>query len=1077
MDSASSSKSAVLLQSLEQFVALISGGLQQGKGNSASTNKSLCLFLRLNLLARFRRLQNGEQEEQGPHRDVLTQWWITLLNFLNSDLNGAGSRQGTGLFVETISVALECISRVITLLQPTAGFKQRDFDIYSHHLLLTVHYITNRLVHNSKKRRLVNQNTALSASQVKAVLVHTQASDVLLRSFMGKVVAYSYFYLPNTMRYDLLVLRFLCDGNVRSVPMPNDSIVYWKPVCYQLQTGVPPAASRAVPEELKLFQVMISYLQDSQVFMTFYWHIWYIVIELHLAAGQCEGLNIDHCPGLSILMDYVGRSITRDLPKFTHYMRTDKMGEPLPSSINNAFSVETRFNNTAIAVTTEDLNNYIYTKFESVKLWECIRNLVGCFRKKRLDSVETLLHAVVREHDSKQLEYISKFSAYESTVGNVVYNKLFQFILFQFTDCTPRMMRAFNWSKWLNGIKGMLSTLNGNCQTTALICLFNIWDLIEYSERVQIRDFLLNDLWDNLTLETGYRIAKVIFMKLLVFKIVPDKELDPMHVREKLMLAYNETMELTKYFDINAVNEELQDVLILNGGRKLVLFSYMPVAEEDLILQEHRRTEKPGSSSQQSNLTLFPYVSSLYNVRPSVVAMKGRYPYEVFDEMVTKAVLILAEKKTRSKSEMISLRKITPSGVSSSDAENGERAFTEPGFYNMTGVASAWSSLVSKISPYGKMAISSSTNSSCSSMSSSQMTQRHDPFASSDSLDSEFTEMVSICSTVSQLSGLTFDSLDENGYSVRQRGSATLGLSSSSSSRENSASTRNKKKRKLLAPPELKFSSDITEKVGISHIFRLTITPQVGAPGAGTSVASKIRQANLKWGSYNSEASAYDKPLPMSPNMPVSETNTLIDGFDFESLTSTTYEGISQLKPTEISPRVESKKPAPSPKITKIPNPNWGFLSFFDRQYTNNCQNEEDVFSDLTIADISPAESLKPGIKPTLKPALHGKGAAKHKDGVLPKLVPNEDLGYTSPCSEMKKKRTIDMYQNTRMGKLAQVILTYNETVEEYFNYLNVISETGEVGDIFMELDVATQINRNSRQPKDSSTNALAVFE
>lgn len=80
------SQEAKLFKFLNQFIVLVSNdGVSESVEKSKVNDKYISNYLRLNLLSYLRQLQQYPRRA-GAHREALIQWWVTLLNFLNSDL-------------------------------------------------------------------------------------------------------------------------------------------------------------------------------------------------------------------------------------------------------------------------------------------------------------------------------------------------------------------------------------------------------------------------------------------------------------------------------------------------------------------------------------------------------------------------------------------------------------------------------------------------------------------------------------------------------------------------------------------------------------------------------------------------------------------------------------------------------------------------------------------------------------------------------------------------------------------------------------------------------------------------------
>lgn len=158
------SQEAKLFKFLNQFIVLVSNdGVGETGERSKVNDKYISNYLRLNLLSYLRQLQQYPRRV-GSHREALIQWWVTLLNFLNSDLvsDEIRSQNPSGpvlsfpdpfLSIETVSVCLECVSRLMSSLMILPMHDVQQTETFSHHILLTIHFVTNRLILNSKHTR------------------------------------------------------------------------------------------------------------------------------------------------------------------------------------------------------------------------------------------------------------------------------------------------------------------------------------------------------------------------------------------------------------------------------------------------------------------------------------------------------------------------------------------------------------------------------------------------------------------------------------------------------------------------------------------------------------------------------------------------------------------------------------------------------------------------------------------------------------------------------------------------------------------------------------------------------------
>ncbi|CAI4059536.1 hypothetical protein SUVZ_04G1720 [Saccharomyces uvarum] len=855
-----------LFQSLNRFIGFINNADKSVGSKEQNTKfcKTSSNFLRLKLLMILRQWCDRPQKFTIENRDVLIQWWVTLLNFLNSDTSlQMDATLEFNLSIELTSVCLECVSRLMTILIILPVHPYRDMEIYSHHLLLTIHCITNKLIlisKNTKKLSRTESNDKSSTNDKK--LQHLNRYSSLLRSFIGKLNAYAFFYLPEELHFDTILLLTVSPQISSSI---QTCLFSWKNRHYKF-TGDQEQIIRSETfenKDTKFFKIIVSYIKNDFILMSFYWHYWYIILQyIKLLDSNFElGKSTLPCiPGSEILLTHVTtRFLNSDLNKFTRIIKQT----PNPKIANDNLTeshpnFRTLSGNNNALITSEKINDYIFSNFKTIKLWECLRSLSGCISKEdHSESLENMLSL----HESSLIDYISTISAYDYVAANVIYNKILQFIVFQFE--TLPSLRFIQWGPWYNGLLSMLRTKNINCQTVSLLCLFNIWRHISFEEREEITKRLLKDLWISLTFDNEFPLIRILFMKLLVFKIIPNiqdssliRSLPYEKIREldEELSLNKENLVLTQQYYLSDIVAHRKNALIFNGNSHLMMVPKKPNTEDQLVYKINH--------DKKLRIEKFPTVSSVANTRPNVILKNGKYVYDVLDEMASKAAYLLAEKKTK-----LSLKKNLKTMDGSEDDQVGEDEDEDE-------------------NPEDNGARKKKTK------------------ERSSSLSATFNSWLSKFSTASEESqkkkereselDIEFGDDEDNIYFSKdtpKRTSSNLekifkhGNHSGSIASSNSSIKLNKvRENTLIGPPELRYSNEIKEYNGITTIFKLVFIQ------TNRKIVEKIDIANMKWGTIHG-GSKYMKPLPVPKDMIVvntgkseNETRNLVtvDGKDLD---------------------------------------------------------------------------------------------------------------------------------------------------------------------------------------------------
>lgn len=1020
-----------LFQALNGFIAMVSNHGDGKPSNASGGCKRVANFLRFNLLSYLRHWQQ-EVHRAMPHREVLIQWWVTLLNFLNSELivNARNTEpekvQGRSFSDpiwnnDTVSVSLECISRIMSTLIVLPIHHYRETEIYSHHILLTIHCVTNQIIFNSKHIRLLgNDQSAIN----KRFLHFLKNYSTLLRAFLGKLNAYAFFYLPDDFHYDTQLLLSICP-QLTFQESSCQSLFSWKRRKFETTDD----ASQKVDidhlenRDTRFFKIVISYMKNESIFVAFYWHYWYIVLRFISSIENFENLegNLDMIPGSSVLLIHAtSTTLQNDLNKFGKFLKISNskgahpingintITDTMPESTTSASSSDN-------ILTSEMLNDFVFTNFGIIRLWECLRSLSGCFS----DSSQALnLFAL---HDSFQLQYISTISAYDCNVANVIYNKLLQFIVFQFKSTKP--IHFLNWKKWYTGLISLLQTLNANCQTTALLCLFNIWEHLPLESQKDLALRLLKDQWAALTVDSDFHLVKVIFLKFLVFRILPDPNLDLNDdVKVKLQMLYGEMMSIKAKFD-QVPNIGTQDVLAFYGNKKFFLLANKCNSEELLL----HKVETQTKMRSKARYRYFPSVSSIANVRPSVVLKNGKYPYDVFDEMVVKATLLLSEKKRRKAELPLPESPLTSKGNHSSSSFETISESPSSGSTKQLSISGTIGSWLTKLSPKGNQQSSNvdrKSNQSCESPTNVDeqkniRTRRGKSISSDTSLThSESTEVLSMYSNISSLAtrNNSIDELPENSNSGNvsrllstASNSEKLG-SNASSNDERDKSKPAKAKKKLLAPVELKYSLPVVESWKVTNLFKPIIIPC-------DSIAKRIDTANTIWSVTT--ARSYDKPLPI-PNS--DELDSVIEDLNYDQFGLGSTDVIDyEIENSQARVSMQSS----NTEDPLIPIPRYDILGDLSESTDEHLINNSEVLQKFQKFSLNNEQSNQ---------------------------CEFVSLGddHVSPNYEVHSNRSELMRLRTRLNKIALLIKMFNNTVEEYYEFLNFLDHES----LFMDFEV-----------------------
>ncbi|CCD24745.1 Ahk1p NDAI_0D04310 [Naumovozyma dairenensis CBS 421] len=702
-----------LFQSLNEFLAVLDRKPSNTK-QCAKCLKETIRILKMDLLSLLRHqlhqhvLPSNSIYNKTQGRDILIQWWVSLLNYLNYNNNDNGNifqfieqqeqeqqrditvdDQGNktleNLCLSLLSIIFECISKIITLLMILPSHSQREYDVYCHHILLTIENISNILISNSRHRSLQ----------------FYQKYNSLLAPFLGKLNAFGLIYLPDDQYFDVhLLLTFypiehLTIKQLNKTTSSKTSIFAWKERNFKLQNSENSndlKSKKTLIDRQKInhcllvknFKIIQSYLKNDQIFMSFYWHYWYIII-CTLSSSQFKVMDLNQIPTSKIILKYATSGLLKaDITNLNSFITKNTL---IPKFNKNSLNNNELINDTMPDVNINDINgtkkvnknilspsqinDHIFKYFKSIKLWECLESLVVLFSKRthgdsdNNNDDETLQYCkkLIKTHDSFTLKFMSRISAYDYNTGNIIFNKLFQFIIYKFHkyDHNLTFVSSFNWSKWLDGMIAMLKTNNLNSQIVTIICLFNIWSLLPSriqmhfaTELIELNQSLI---FDTLLIESFSNVIPILLWKFIIFKMIPSitKEEDFTDtIRKSIFLKineiYNELVSIQNYLNnlqnekskvkyFNRVNLSIEDNLLFYDNKKLIIKREWPflssiVSSNNTISNNNAKKNENKKQKQKKNDKdlSFPTLTSIFTKSPTLIQTGGSYPYDVIEQ-------------------------------------------------------------------------------------------------------------------------------------------------------------------------------------------------------------------------------------------------------------------------------------------------------------------------------------------------------------------------------------------------------------------------------------------------------------
>ena len=557
--------------------------------NTDYDNGAIAKFIRTKLLSYLEKVPLSSSSSSSV-RTVLGHWWLLLLRFLDSDTDpvskGGKTADSTSsdpahisdtirpvLSTDLVAVILESIQQIMSISMVRSTYPKEELEDYVKCLLLTVEFLSNRLV------TLARTTKRMAATKENEQLVYCNNYTQLIRSSLGKVMAYAFVYLPDSYQFAIGLLNTITTRvrveNIAQRETNNDltSVFPWKNQRFVLMRKPSHTATNPHKQPLdsvnkQRFEVVISYIKNDSIFMSFYWNYWHIIVENlalsepNLTDFQLSTKELKFLPGAEVLVDYaITHFFKNDLYKVNLFLKSLSKNDPqneidatspsLDSSQSQQDSNSTQVSQTSTPMIQggppphqqqyqhqyqrqsnlrDKYDNFVNKNLRIAKTWQCLKSLTrAIFTFDTATTAENtprirmlLICSVLKLHDSIQLKYVKTIPAYNAPMANLIFNRILPLVV---EDCDGLSVDSYvDWGTWIFGHINLLRTLNVNSQITSLISLFNLWEKIpiEYQRKL-VESLLLSTsdgLLDNLMFDAATNnLKQILFVKLLIFKV------------------------------------------------------------------------------------------------------------------------------------------------------------------------------------------------------------------------------------------------------------------------------------------------------------------------------------------------------------------------------------------------------------------------------------------------------------------------------------------------------------------------------------------------------------------------------
>lgn len=564
--------------------------------NTDYDNGAIAKFIRTRLLSYLEKMPFPSSSSRSV-RTVLSHWWLLLLRFLDSDTDPVNMRGKTAastssdpahisntirpvLSTDLVAVILESIQQIMSISMVRSTYPEEELDEYVKCLLLTVQFVSNRLV------ALARTTKRMIGTKEREQLVYCNNYTQLIRSCLGRLMAYAFVYLPDSYQFAIGLLntispRVRVDTIVQCGTNKDLASVFpWKNQRFTLKRKplhtttnlhkqqTTSTKQNARPVNKQGFEVVISYIKNDSIFMSLYWHYWYIIVENLALSGLCRTdfqlsiKELKFIPGAEVLVDYaITHFFKNDLYKVDLFLKSlskfdpqneiDTTSPSLDPSQSQHDSNSTQVSQTSTPMIQAGLpqyqqqqqhqyqpqsnprdkyDNFVNKNLRIIRTWQCLKSLTRA--TLTLDSATptedttgtrmSLMCSVLKLHDTIQLKYIRTIPAYNAPMANFIFNRILPLVV---EDHDGLLVNSYiDWGTWTLGHVNLLRTLNVNSQITSLISLFNLWEKIPIDYQRKIVESVLlstsDGLLDNLMFDaTTNNLKQILFVKFLIFKV------------------------------------------------------------------------------------------------------------------------------------------------------------------------------------------------------------------------------------------------------------------------------------------------------------------------------------------------------------------------------------------------------------------------------------------------------------------------------------------------------------------------------------------------------------------------------
>lgn len=587
------------------------------KFNSKSSGIARANLLRMTLIPFLRSTCNSEESYAGDPKlykslinvssSVLFRWWEVLLACISPARN-----QVSNLVSSDKYAYLECISRIMSRVS-WQNMDSSDQKHYEHLLILTLSFGIHKL-------------------QTLKVL------PLSMSAFVGKVIAYSFFYVPEVS----IVLLFMLNVNQRLLELTSklfddynieasrvDELSQQFPfhlknlINFQGKTQLNrkqkslinciTAPNHPVPgiKEPRGLWVQRWVDVESDVFNSFFRHYVSIVNSFLSSQFDSDHIVLFHCPGFSILMSHINRLFHIAI---LNICRSDQLKVsstsmiPIRQSQRRPYSLQ---NSPPSSSSLKDQETYIKSL---MKIFRTIRDLNYTGSSMRLSSfADRILQSIARAT-----------SVHDHHRSGLIYSIVYELVNYVESDVC--------WEFWLSTIYMSLnSTDHLQVLQTSFAFLFNVWGMVpELTAKKYDNSISYNWIKDS------KESIKVNFINWFISDKVWNRFFTHWH---PLIRSYYMRIVIWRLIGVNNFEFPIS-ITTAKRIQSLLITSYEKLEEvsrKDEKIKSSFRADNPLANKRVGVVSLnsseFLLLVNSHNLNFGHELRKS-HPYEVFDEAV-----------------------------------------------------------------------------------------------------------------------------------------------------------------------------------------------------------------------------------------------------------------------------------------------------------------------------------------------------------------------------------------------------------------------------------------------------------